>query len=158
MKAISIKEPYAAAIALGYSSIENRTWRTRYRGPLLIHASKTLDDNWFSREGAFLYRTFRQRYETDLVGLIDRADFPTGGIIGIANLVDVLVQGDPLEKSYLPWFEGPYGFVLREQHALPFLPMNGQLGIFTVPPDIAEAVEFLLHEQKEVEDRYEFAQ
>ena len=39
MKALSIKEPYANMILSGKKTIETRTWRTNYRGPLLICAS-----------------------------------------------------------------------------------------------------------------------
>jgi hypothetical protein len=39
MKALSVKEPWASLIVFGGKNIENRTWRTNYRGPLLICAS-----------------------------------------------------------------------------------------------------------------------
>ena len=39
MKAISIKQPWASLIVNGYKDIENRSWRTSYRGKILIHAS-----------------------------------------------------------------------------------------------------------------------
>ena len=41
MKAISIKQPYASLIVNGIKDIENRTWKTNYRGRVLIHASGT---------------------------------------------------------------------------------------------------------------------
>jgi hypothetical protein len=40
MKAITVRQPWAELIASGAKRVENRTWRTRYRGPLLIHAAK----------------------------------------------------------------------------------------------------------------------
>jgi ASCH domain len=39
MKALTIKQPWAGLIAAGLKPIENRTWATKYRGPLLIHVS-----------------------------------------------------------------------------------------------------------------------
>lgn len=39
MKAITVKQPWASLIVAGIKDIENRTWATKYRGPLLIHAS-----------------------------------------------------------------------------------------------------------------------
>lgn len=39
MKALTIHSPWANAIAFGEKTIECRSWRTRYRGPLLICAS-----------------------------------------------------------------------------------------------------------------------
>lgn len=39
MKALSLREPWATLILLGRKRIETRSWRTNYRGPLLLHAS-----------------------------------------------------------------------------------------------------------------------
>ena len=41
-KGLSIIQPWAAAIAFAGKDIENRSWRTHYRGPLAIHASGKL--------------------------------------------------------------------------------------------------------------------
>ena len=40
MKTLSVQQPWATFIAQGWKTIEVRTWRTDYRGPLLIAASK----------------------------------------------------------------------------------------------------------------------
>lgn len=39
MKALSLHQPYASAVAMGVKRIETRSWRTNYRGPLAIHAT-----------------------------------------------------------------------------------------------------------------------
>lgn len=39
MKALSIKQPWASLIAHGIKDIENRTWKTNFRGKIFIHAS-----------------------------------------------------------------------------------------------------------------------
>jgi hypothetical protein len=44
MKVISIRQPWASLIVIGAKDVENRTWPTRYRGPVLIHASQRADD------------------------------------------------------------------------------------------------------------------
>ena len=41
MKVITIKEPFATLIAEGYKEYEFRTWKTKYRGEILIHAGKS---------------------------------------------------------------------------------------------------------------------
>ena len=41
MKVLTIKEPYASAIRAGLKHIETRSWKTNYRGEVIIHASKT---------------------------------------------------------------------------------------------------------------------
>lgn len=38
MKVITIKQPWATLIAKGYKEYEFRTWKTKYRGDILIHA------------------------------------------------------------------------------------------------------------------------
>ncbi len=43
MKAISIHQPWADLIVFGHKDIENRSWTTRYRGRMLIHAGLTVD-------------------------------------------------------------------------------------------------------------------
>jgi hypothetical protein len=39
VKTLSVKQPYATLICAGVKRVENRTWKTDYRGRLLIHAS-----------------------------------------------------------------------------------------------------------------------
>ncbi|WP_421717462.1 ASCH domain-containing protein [Algiphilus sp.] len=51
---------------------------------------------------------------------------PRGGIVGIASITDCVRESDSR------WFNGPYGFVLAHARPLPFIPMRGQLGFFTV--------------------------
>ena len=41
MKALSVKQPWASMIARREKTIETRTWRTFYRGPILIVASRS---------------------------------------------------------------------------------------------------------------------
>ena len=39
MKVLSIREPWASLIIEGYKEYEFRSWKTKYRGKILIHAS-----------------------------------------------------------------------------------------------------------------------
>ena len=39
MKTLSIKNPYGYLIAYGIKNVENRTWKTKFRGRFLIHTS-----------------------------------------------------------------------------------------------------------------------
>lgn len=41
MKVLSIKEPFASLIKDNKKRIETRSWKTKYRGPIYIHASIT---------------------------------------------------------------------------------------------------------------------
>lgn len=40
MKALTLTQPWASLVVLGEKSIETRSWSTKYRGPLAIHAAK----------------------------------------------------------------------------------------------------------------------
>jgi hypothetical protein len=51
MKAVSIKQPWEYLVVTGAKLIENRTWRTSWRGPLLIHAAKEIDKDALDAEG-----------------------------------------------------------------------------------------------------------
>jgi hypothetical protein len=42
MKALTLTQPYVTLVAIGAKRIETRSWPTRYRGPLAIHAATSL--------------------------------------------------------------------------------------------------------------------
>lgn len=111
MKALSIRQPFAHLILIGVKRIENRKWPTLYRGPLAIHAGA----RWHERPVEEIEKHFQVKVPDDL---------PTGGIVGVVDLVDVIQQSN--DRS----FEGPFGFVLENPRAVPFVPMPGWLGIF----------------------------
>jgi hypothetical protein len=75
-KALSLKQPYAWLIANGYLLVDDRSWGTQYRGPVLIHASKGLYAEYYD----YL------RANTD-IPLPSRDKLESGGVVGIANLV-----------------------------------------------------------------------
>lgn len=116
MKALSIMQPWAWLIVNGHKPVENRSWPTRFRGPVLIHAGKKFDGDDDSQEWGW---PNIQRPD----------DFEFGGIVGEAVVVDC-VTAHPS-----PFFCGPYGFVLRDARALAFRPCRGMLGFFT--PDFS---------------------
>jgi hypothetical protein len=121
MKAISLWQPWAWLIFHG-KPVENRDWPTRYRGPLLIHASKTWDSNGF----AWICDTFGAK----LSNLMPNT-FPQGYIVGKVNLIDCVTEYDS------PWFFGPYGHVYREAREFKTpIPYRGSQGIFEVPNEI----------------------
>lgn len=41
MKALSLTQPWATLVALEAKRIETRSWATKYRGPIAIHAAKS---------------------------------------------------------------------------------------------------------------------
>lgn len=130
MKALAIKQPWAEAVARGWKDIENRDWRTSYRGPVLIHASKLFDDD---EAHAYLdvIKAAGIRTEDRKPPLtIGDARRRCGGIIGIAEIVDCV------SMSRSPWFFGRYGFVMANARAVDLVPCRGMPGLFDVPDEV----------------------
>src|ERR1700689_5169089 len=105
MKVIVIRQPWAWLIVHGFKDIENRSWRTRYRGTLLIQASAGLPTKHALED----IRLFVRKRGVDLP-----EDFERGGIVGMAQLDDCVTS------SGSKWFEGPVGWVLSKPKRLPF--------------------------------------
>lgn len=125
MRAISLRQPWAWAIFHG-KPVENRTWWTAYRGPLLIHASKTLDI-----DGAWWIFENREQLDLPMVTVEYLLSRPVGAFVGKVEMVDCV-------KNYRsPWFFGPYGHVYRnsEEFETP-IPYRGKQGIFFVPEEV----------------------
>jgi len=136
MKALSLRQPWATMIVTGMKAIENRKWKSNYRGSLLIHASKTWDF-----EGA----KYILSVDRSLLGFVDHDDHYKGGIIGKVEMVDCIERvkvfdidfyalefEDP--ETITKWFFGPYGFIFKDpiEFHKP-IEYKGQLGIFEVP-------------------------
>lgn len=116
MKAISIRQPWAWLIVNGHKDIENRSWRTKYRGQVLVHASQGVKRSDYDAAYALASRLG--------IKLPHRSEFETGGIVGVATITDCV------EQSESPWFFGENGFVLADSRPLPFVQMKGRLSFF----------------------------
>ena len=84
MKVITIKQPWATLIAKGYKEYEFRTWKTKYRGDILIHAGKGTDKEAMTR--------FK-----DL-----KLEYPKGCIIAKAKITDCIYVDDNFRKKVIP--------------------------------------------------------
>lgn len=124
MIALSVRQPWAWLIVNGIKTVENRTWATKYRGPLLIHASKT-----FALTQIDLSE-LRRDFHTEF-GIIIPEPLPTGGVVGVVDLVDCVTEcTDEIDADWHE--EGCYAFILRNAKPLPYKPLSGRLGLFTV--------------------------
>lgn len=128
VKVISVRQPWAWLIVNGYKDIENRTWATTHRGPVLIHAAKGLTPIEFDLADAYVKQV---RADIPLPGM---KELERGGIVGIVDIVDCVTS------SSSPWFDGPKGFVLANPRKVPFIPLNGRLGIHDAPVSLVEQV------------------
>jgi len=142
-RALSIRQPWAMSIVQGTKRIENRGWSTRFRGPFLIHAAKGL-----TRDELEGWADMIRAENIEWPGLRRRiwrtADFDRGGIVGLASVEAVVQSESSLPVDQRPWFFGPYGFVLGDVRALPFIPCKGSLGFFEPAAEAIAAVQAAL--------------
>lgn len=122
--AITVRQPWASAIMHLGKNIENRTWNTKHRGKIYIHASRTIDEDWRIRRN---HKGNRMITHEDIKILIGNGVWQrTGVILGSVDIINV-TQWHSRNK----WFIGPYGFVLANPQPLPDpLECRGMPGIF----------------------------
>ena len=114
MRALSINQPWAWAIVEAGKDIENRVWRTNYRGKFWIHAGKKFDVDglhWICSR---------------FPGIKLPTTWQMGGVIGSDTLVDCLQQHSS------QWFFGPFGYTLKNAKPCRFRPCRGYLNFFKV--------------------------
>ncbi len=132
MKAITIKQPWATLIAEGYKKYEFRTWKTKYRGEILIHAGKGIDKKAMER--------FKHL----------NLNYPIGQIIAKADLTDCVKVDDRLreelkkidsivykgviDKTSNDW-DG-YGFQLENVQKVKPIEINGKLSLWDYDGDL----------------------
>lgn len=132
MKAISLLQPWATLIVIGAKKFETRSWGTRYRGPLLIHASVNpkMAKEFCSVPGKEPFVNFIRNW----------TDLPYGAIIGKVYLASVnytqVVVGSlsEQEKAFGDYEYGRYAWELKDpvQFDKP-IPYKGSLSIWEFP-------------------------
>ncbi|MDB5200568.1 MAG: hypothetical protein JWO92_2531 [Chitinophagaceae bacterium] len=136
MKAISLLQPFASLIVIGAKKFETRSWGTRYRGPLLIHASKKWDTDQEQLLDTFHFGTALQN--TD-----GKIKLPFGSVIGKVYLASVnytqVVVGSlsEQEKAFGDYTHGRYAWELKDpvQFDKP-IPYKGSLSIWEFPDEL----------------------
>jgi hypothetical protein len=101
MMSLTVKQPYAAMILHGDKTEEVRTWRTSYRGPLLITASAKPADAWI-------------RHEDGTVETL-----PSGCMICVVDLQDIVLS----KTGKLLW-------ILANPRPVEHKPVRGQVKLF----------------------------
>lgn len=142
VRAITVKQPWAWAIAHGGKTVENRSRGTAYRGPLLIHAGLV-----WSQRGEYdpRVRAAWNGLHPQLAGSLGFTEHPTGAVIAVAQLVDA----HPDANCCRPWGESEYleasgrrrtvvhHLVLEDVVPLPEpVPCRGALGLWRPPADV----------------------
>ena len=116
MKCLTVRQPWAHAIIHLGKDVENRSWPTSYRGPLLIHAGSRRDPALCRQLG------------------LNPDDLTYGAVIGIVDVVDCV------RNSTSEWAEpDQYHWILENPRPLSGpIPLKGRLGLFEVSADVLE--------------------
>ena len=106
MKVLTIKQPWATLIMQEDKRFEFRSWQTKYRGELLIHAGKGIDKDAMKRLAKYLPE-----------------NIPLGKILGKVKLVDCIKMTPEFKEMLLKEnneiytkssFEENYGWQLKD--------------------------------------------
>lgn len=113
MKALTVRQPWASLIMAGVKDIENRTWRTKHRGKLTIHAGRA-DRGPHTREAWHAVAALN-------------LDTPTGVLLGTVDLFDIT------ENSASAWaVPEHYHWQLRNPKRMRPVAAKGRLGLWQV--------------------------
>jgi ASCH domain len=132
LKALTIREPWAELILRGRKPFELRTRRTKYRGPLVIHAAAKVDD-WDARHFG-----------------LNPEKLTTSAFVGFAILSDVRphTRADArlLKKTRggYGWFPHNHAWVLTKAPRISPVKAKGQLSLFDVPKTVERRIRRLL--------------
>ncbi len=120
MKALSIKQPWAWAIANGLKTIETRKWCPNHRGDILIVASLKPDK-------LLLEWLVEQRGKE----ILEQVEY--GKAIAIVELVDcrTMVKGDAKAAMCEP-YPGAYSWFLEDARKIKPFAVTGRLGLYEV--------------------------
>lgn len=89
MKSITITQPFATLVALGEKQLETRSWSTKHRGLLAIHAGKKIDKQICLQEP---YQSVLRKYGYSSNNL------PSGAVIAICRLAECYQVEQELDR------------------------------------------------------------
>lgn len=128
MRAVTVRQPWAWAIAHGFKDIENRSWAPRLApGELFaVHAGAAAPD---AEDVERVKKLVGRR------GRVPEA-FDCGCVVAVARY-----QGT-VAASRSRWFSGPVGWVLDRARAVREpVQCKGQLGLWTLPRSVETRVQ-----------------
>lgn len=124
MKVLTIREPWASLIINDYKKYEFKSWKTNYRGKILIHTSQKIEKEMLSR--------FKD-YNLNCVN---------GSIIGEAELTDCILVDEEFNQNLRKTDNVVYG---KSNHVEKYawklenikkydepIPMKGKLGLWNI--------------------------
>ena len=130
MKVITLKQPWASLVANGYKLYEFRSWKTKYRGDVIIHSCK----------GVYPIKE-------NIMHLVNKNELKYGYMICIATIVDCIYIDDKFSEkmkkeninNYLcgDYTAGRYGWVLDNIRIIKEpIKISGKLGLWNYEKNI----------------------
>lgn len=126
LKVLTLRQPWATLVAEGIKKYEFRSWKTNYRGKVLIHAGTGID-----KEDMKKYENMNLK-------------FPSRRIIAIVEIEDCLELDEQLNKKIIAEKNVAYGNKIRTGYAWKLKnvkkinygkDVNGQLGLWNIDLD-----------------------
>lgn len=154
MKALSLTQPWATLIAIGAKTWETRSWPTKYRGEIAIHAS--LNQPKWARDlehshplfSAALYPNGRYLYPflscgkiiaiAELTDCRRTEEFFAPGSVGTASRGGVIIPAE--EWAFGDFNAFRFAFKLEKVRRVSPMKCKGALGLWTVPDAIEMAI------------------
>ncbi len=99
LKVLTLRQPWATLVAEGIKKYEFRSWKTKYRGKVLIHAGTGID------------KEDMKKYENM------NLEFPSRRIIAIVEIEDCLELDEKLNKKIIAENNIAYGNKIRKGYA-----------------------------------------
>jgi hypothetical protein len=129
--ALTVKQPWATLIAVGAKKVETRSWKTKHRGIIGIHAGATI-----TRDAVEL--CFQEPFKAALTaaGILHPDQLPLGALLAKADLAECRETGrmyylSDQERAFGDYTEGRYGWVFKNVEILPApVPMSGALKLW----------------------------
>jgi len=139
MKALSLTQPWATAMAIGLKEWETRSWPTSFRGRMAIHAAKGFP-GWAKEFAAEAHR-YHSGFPREV------SEFPLGAVVCVGEIVECRrtneLRGDlsQTEQAWGDYADGRFAFKFNLERMLwPSIPAKGALGFWKMTDELGTAV------------------
>lgn len=131
LKVITLRQPWATLVAEGIKKYEFRSWKTKYRGKILIHAGTGID------------KEDMKKYDNMNLEFLSRR------IVAIAEIEDCLELDEQLNKKIIAENNIAYGNKIRTGYAWKLKnikkidyhrEINGKLGLWNINDETLNSI------------------
>jgi hypothetical protein len=141
VKAITIYQPHATAVALGWKKNETKPGRWHWRGLVAIHAA--LERH---RRGSDIRAKALELLDKGkVVEIPEIPTFPRGAIVALVRMVDCVRAEDvrdltDLERAFGDYSAGRFVWKFTDVRPLRPIECKGAQGMWDVPADVQRAI------------------